>query len=202
MPNNDIQIDEEPQKGLWQTFKEGFIITDARAIGNNLIKNKIIPSLKDALWDLIGGTIKGIIYHSPEDVRRARERKSYLGEEDGPYVDYRSMSSRASDKYMVQNPIPSSRIARLMFSDREMAKDIYAQMIARINSSGKVTVYEYYSMCYNDDPERLKKLNDFAKTSYGWVNLAVVPDIVQVRRDDGQKYYLNLPEPIDLRDIR
>lgn len=165
-----------------RSFKDRFfsnlISEDAGSIGDYIIDDLLIPTIKNTIVSLITGSAERIFGTSSTTVKGAKYVKS-----NASYVDYTAASNtpktnKKGARYDFKNAI---------FENRTDAEDVKDALTALIEGQYRcATVADFYDLI-GEDPE-------FTDNNYGWTN----PKYFSVTYTNGG-YRLNLPNPSPLK---
>lgn len=168
-------------KGKLAQIAGNFIVEDFKKVKEYIIKDVILPTLKDMLWTSIARGSERMLYgesgHSPKN--------SKLG-----HINYGGIF-----KQVVSNGDPARSTNRQHFLDSIILDDygdaqrVLAAMEAYIAKYGSVTVAELHE--FIDEP-----MGDYTNTQWGWRSV----NTVTITRVSDGKYKINLPEAVSLKD--
>lgn len=162
-----------------RTFRERFfsnlINEDAGSLGDYIIDQLLIPTIKSTIVNIITGSAEKIFGESSRPAARSKPT--------GTYVNYNSYSQKSS-----QPPMKSKySFDDLIFEYRSDADDVKDQLMAIIEGPYRqASVADLYDL--------VGKPTDFTDNNYGWQELK---NISVVYKDGG--YKINLPKPMPLR---
>lgn len=169
-------------KGELAKFADTFIAGDIRKVKDYLIKDVIVPTIRDTIWTVIAKGSERLLYgdagHAP--------KKSKL-----PYLDYNGLFKQNAPAVQSQassssNPMYS--VDNILLDDEDDAKKVLATMHAYIAEYGSVSISELYE--FIDEPVR-----DFTSTHWGWRSINTAS---YTPTSDG-RYKLNLPRAVSLK---
>ena len=167
-------------KGELAKFADTFIAGDIRKVKDYLIKDVLVPTIKDTIWTVIAKGSERLLYgeagHAP--------KKSKL-----PYLDYNSLFKPNTAQPQVSsqtNPLHS--IDNIFLDDEEDAKKVLATMHAYIAEYGSVSVSELHE--FIGEP-----IGDFTSTHWGWRSINTA---TYAPTGDG-RYKLILPRAMSIK---
>lgn len=169
------------------------LIDRASEASSDLIRNEIIPGIKDLALDATHGLIDGVFGSSTKGRGRHTRRRSGIQQtvadrDANIKVDYRGASTAkkaVSKRTISEMARANHEFDEILFEGRIEAQDVIDRMRERLDKYGSVTVDNLYQMM-GVDPT-------FKDSAWGWDNL----DGAHVRRFRGA-YVLDLPDPTPL----
>ncbi len=174
------------EKKFGQKLKESFIAEEALDFKDYLLKDLIVPIIKDAICDGITNGLSMLFYGEQADYRRRSGRRDSSTRR----TDYRSSYNYRDDRDRDER-----RRARHSSYDFELiecetkseAMDILDNMHAVLDKYGSVSIADMYDLAgISRNPE---------DNNYGWTNLAQAKI---VRESDGI-YVINMPRAKSLK---
>lgn len=178
----------EVKETVWKKFKSDFLAEDVGDIGDYLVKELIIPTIKDtfmnflaaALWgDRRGGTV----YRDSRGQRRTDYNGISRTARVGSDREERSNSRRDRENYSEGRP--DFDLDNIVFSTREEADIVLTRMEDYMDDYGQVTVGYLMELMDESCP--------YTAEYYGWRNL----DRASIRRVRNG-HQLMLPRPVRL----
>lgn len=168
-------------KGELAKFADTFIAGDIRKVKDYLIKDVLVPTIKDTIWTVIAKGSERLLYgesgHAP--------KKSKL-----PYLDYNNLFKQSSAPAQVttaqSNPLHS--IDNIFLDDEEDAQKVLATMHAYIAEYGSVSVSELHE--FIGEP-----IGPFTGSNWGWRSLNTAS---YAPTGDG-RYKLILPRAMSIK---
>jgi len=163
------------KKTLGEKFKEAFIGSDNRSVGDYIVHDVLVPALKSLINDMVSGGVEMILFgertRRPSNVTRDRGRS---------YVSYNSAYTSTAP----QNRATSSRyqFEDIIFGSRGEAETVLSHLV-------DLTI-EYGMASVGDLHELASLTPNFTDYNYGWTNLR---DACTERTRNG--YILRLPSP-------
>ena len=169
-------------KGELAKFADTFIAGDIRKVKDYIIKDVVIPTIKDTIWTVIAKGSERLLYgeagHAP--------KKSKL-----PYLDYNGLFKQSSAPAQSQAGSSSSplySIDHIFLDDEDDAKKVLAAMHAYIAQYGSVSISELHD--FINEP-----ISDFTSTHWGWRSINTAS---YTPTGDG-RYKLILPRAMSLK---
>lgn len=167
-------------KGELAKFFETFFAEDLSKVKDYLLKDVIVPTIKDTIWTVIARGSERMLYgeagHAPKNSKL-------------PYVNYNSLfkqtpsstpsNSSSNSQYGVDN---------IILEDRGDAERLLAAMKGHIEQFGEVSISTLYE--FMDEP-----IGDFVSTRWGWRSL----NTAGIMRTSNGGYKLDLPRAISLK---
>lgn len=135
MKNDEVRKRPEPivdkpielrKKSFWTRTKEAIFLDDSGSIGGYIIKDIIVPTIRDTIYDIVTGGLSMALYSTPKATRGRRNSNN------GPYISYADYYNDGrtaprktipqADKYRTQFdirniPVPSSDIGHLALDE-------------------------------------------------------------------------------------
>ena len=171
----------EVKETVWKKFKSDFLAEDVNDIGEYLVKDLIIPTIKDVFLNFMTAALWG----------DRRSGSSYRDSSGRRRTDYNSISrntprrERERDREDYSSDRRGFSLEDVVFATREEADITLTRMEEYIDDYGQVTVGYLYELMGESGP--------YTAEYYGWRNL----DRAAVRRvSNGHK--LVLPRPVRL----
>lgn len=168
-------------KGEVAKFFETFFAEDIHKVKDYILKDVLVPTIKDTIWTVIARGSERMLYgeagHAPKNSKL-------------PYVNYNglfkqnnntpgSSGSSANSQYSVDN---------IVLEDRGDAERVLEAMKARIAEYGSVSISELHE--FIGEP-----IGDFATTRWGWRSL----NTAGIMRTSNGGYKLDLPRAVSLK---
>lgn len=182
------------KKPLGKRLAETFTGDDARNVLDYVLKDVVVPAVKNTLVDVVSQGIERMIYG---DVRPGRNR-GVRGVVQQGMTNYQSASAAAAQNRGYDRPAEPARrpalttMARsthnfdeILFSTRGEAELVIDSLRGRVAEYGSASVADFY--------ELISETGDYTDNKYGWEDLSAASTL-QVRGG----YLLNLPQPIQL----
>lgn len=169
------------KKSIGERMADVFISDDAGSVGDYILWDVVIPGIKDAIGDILHGSIDRI-FGDGRTIRRTRygvngSRYHYAGLYDG--------SRRKRDQREERERLHTSGYKSLVFDSRNDAEEVLDAM---------TDILDHYDAVSIADLNELAGITgEFTDNKYGWTNLSRSG----VKRDHGG-YVLDLPRAIPL----
>lgn len=167
-------------KGEFAKFFETFFVKDIRDMKDWLIKDVLVPTLKDTVWTVIARGSERMLYgeagHSPKNSKL-------------PFVNYGGLFKSNSN----QTPSSTSTnnqysVDNIILEDRGDAERVLEAMKAYIAEYGAVSISELYE--FIGEP-----IGEYTTTRWGWRSL----NTAGIMRTSNGGYKLDLPRAIPLK---
>lgn len=169
----------KPKTGLAK-LAETFFAEDIHKVKDYVIKDVIMPTIKDTVWTIIARGSERLIFgesgHSPKNSKL-------------PFINYNGLfksstpttptSSSSGSQYSVDN---------IILEDRGDAEKVLTAMHAHIAEFGEVSISTLYELI--GEP-----IGDFMCTRWGWRSL----NTAGIMRTSNGGYKLDLPRPVSLK---
>lgn len=175
------------QKSEARKFLDNFISEDVANVKDYLVKDIVIPTIKDTIWAAITNSVEMVLFGG---TGRARRGSTLSSRRPSDYISYSSYSSDNRGSRSYRDRREEEEVSRnrfdpedIVFKYLEDANAVLDQMAEVIEAYGKVTVNDLYDMVDRTPPA-------YTATRYGWTYLDGNCKPVRVR--DG--YILKLPK--------
>lgn len=169
-------------KGEVAKFFETFFVEDARKVKDYLIKDVVIPTIKDTIWTIIARGSERMLYgeagHAPKNSKL-------------PYVNYNGLFKQNNNNNQTQTSGSTNNqysVDNIILEDRGDAERVLETMRAYIADYGAVSISELYE--FIGEP-----IGDFATTRWGWRSL----NTAGIMRTSNGGYKLDLPRAVSLK---
>ena len=161
------------KKSFGEKLKEVFIGEDIQNVGDYILKEVVVPTIKNTIVDIIQNGISLLIFGESSSKNRRR---------DGQYVSYGSYSSNSSrDRRRDDRRDSYSDKGDLIFNSRSDAQAVLDRMLDIVDTYGACTVGNFYELA--DVP------SNYQDRKWGWTDLRYA----DVRMARGGGYYIDLP---------
>lgn len=161
------------KKSFGEKIKEVFIGEDIQNVGDYILKEVVVPTIKNTIVDIIQNGISLLIFGESSSKNRRR---------DGQYVSYGSYSSNSSrDRRRDDRRDSYSDKGDLIFNSRSDAQAVLNRMLDIVDTYGACTVGNFYELA--DVP------SNYQDRKWGWTDLRYA----DVRMARGGGYYIDLP---------
>ena len=166
---------EIKKKTFGEKFKEVFIGEDIQNVGDYILKEVVVPTIKNTIVDIIQNGISLLIFGESNNKGRRR---------DGQYVSYGSYSSNSSSNRRRDDRRDNySNKGDLIFNSRSDAQAVFDRMLDIVDTYGACTVGNYYELA--DIP------SNYQDRKWGWTDLRYA----DIRMARGGGWYIDLPDP-------
>lgn len=189
-PSNSLEkkpaIKRIPGKVVAKTpgFFERVLGAHKDEIGEYVIWDILIPSIKSTISDIISNGIEMILYGEPRRGGRDRDRDR-VGSRIS-YTKYYDRGEREHDRDRRQTrPIKRYDVDDVVLDTRQDCEDVISQLVDLISQYGVVTVANLYDIVGFPD--------EYPDNKYGWTNLSGAG-----YRHVREGYILELPRPVAL----
>ena len=161
------------KKSLGEKLKEVFIGEDIQNVGDYILKEVIVPTIKNTVVDIIQNGISLLIFgeNNRNDRRRNGQYVSY-----GSYSSNNSRNSRRDDR----RNAPASK-GDIIFDSRGDAQAVLDHLLDILDTYRAVTVANFYEAA--DVP------SNYQDRKWGWTDLRYA----EVRMARGGGWYIDLP---------
>lgn len=176
----DIKI---KKKGFFRRFKGSMVSEDANSVGDYVVKDIVIPAVKDVVFDAIRGALEMILWGSTSG-RRGRKNIPYNSLKDGGTYQYNGMSNsnRKEREPRRSRSDDFFNVSEVMLETRRDAENVLESLRMVLEEYPAVTIADFYDTLGQSAPHTANK--------YGWKNLNDA-DIRHCK--DG--YYIDFPTP-------
>lgn len=169
-------------KGELAKFAETFFAEDIRKVKDYLIKDVLIPTIKDTIWTVIARGSERMLYgeagHTPKNSKLPHVNYGGLFKPNASQTSS-SGSSSSNNQYSVDN---------IILEDRGDAERVLEAMKAYIAKYGAVSISELYE--FIGEP-----IGEYTTTRWGWRSL----NTAGIMRTSNGGYKLDLPRAIPLK---
>lgn len=179
------------KKPLGRRFAETFFGGDARSVADYVIRDVILPAVKETIVDAASQGFERMIFGESRGPRPTRGR--FGATPYTPYHTYGSQPTKQTNYQAATAARPISRQARsqhnfdeIILASRAEAENILFELGKRIEKYEQCTVGDLYDMVGVE--------GDFTNEKWGWTDLSAA-SVSRIRTD---QYLLNLPTPIEL----
>lgn len=172
-------------------LKETFIADDARDVGDYIVWDILVPTIKRTIRDVIVGSTDRVFLgtSSPNSSSSLyRERGiTYV-----KHTDYSSASkTRIRNDIRPQSTRPSTRtnfhLNEIVFDNYDDASAVLERLVDYLETYGKVSVDDYFDL--------VGQSSDYTAQNWGWTSLA---SATIVNTFGG--YFIKLPNPIVIKE--
>ena len=170
----------KPKTGLAK-FAETFLAEDIHKVKDYVVKDLIVPTIKDTIWTIIARGSERLIFgeagHSPKNSKL-------------PFINYNGLfkSSPPTPTPSVNSTSTQYSVDNIILEDRGDAERVLTAMNSHIAEFGEVSISTLYE--FIGEP-----IGDFMSTRWGWRSL----NTAGIMRTSNGGYKLDLPRPISLK---
>ena len=169
----------KPKSGVAK-LAETFFAEDFSKVKDYIIKDVIMPTIKDTIWTIIARGSERMLYgeagHSPKNSKL-------------PFINYNGLfKSSAPQTPTVNSSSSQYSVDNIILEDRGDAEKVLTAMNAHIAEYGEVSISTLYEMI--GEP-----IGDFMSTRWGWRSL----NTAGIMRTSNGGYKLDLPRPVSLK---
>lgn len=174
------KVTAKPKSGLAK-FAETFFAEDLHKVKDYVVKDVIMPTIKDTVWTIIARGSERLIFgeagHSPKNSKL-------------PFVNYGNLfkSNTPSQVPTVNSSTSQYSVDNIILEDRGDAEKVLTAMNAHIAEFGEVSISTLYE--FIGEP-----IGDFMSTRWGWRSL----NTAGIMRTSNGGYKLDLPRPQSLK---
>lgn len=173
------KVTAKPKRGLAK-FVETFFAEDMHKVKDYVVKDVILPTIKDTIWTVIARGSERMLYgeagHSPKNSKL-------------PFINYNGLFKTST------TPAPAApstgsqySVDNIILEDRGDAERVLTAMNAHIAQFGEVSISTLYE--FIGEP-----IGDFMSTRWGWRSL----NTAGIMRTSNGGYKLDLPRPVSLK---
>lgn len=196
-PRNDIQKVElkgkvvQKKQSFGDKLKETFIAEDARDVGDYILWDILIPTIKRTIRDIIVGSADRIFLgtgiSSSQNLVRERGVTRVVTRN-----DYSSISSRKSAVSSIPSAKTTGRspnfgLNDVIFEAYDDAANVLDRMVDYLETYGVVRVDDFFDL--------VGKSSQYTSQNWGWYSLSAA-SIVTVRGG----YFIKLPAPVVIKE--
>lgn len=168
------------KKGVVGSAIDSFVQEDLSNIKTYLVKDVVIPTIKNTIWDAFTNTLDMVLFGGT-----GRSRKNGPGSSRVPYVSYNKCSDRRDSRSYDEPRRARYDFGNIVFNSKADADEVLRQMDAIMDEYKLVTVVDLYDL--------VGVTGEYTDSKYGWTNIR---NARTIRGRDG--YYLELPKPLPI----
>jgi hypothetical protein len=172
------KVTVKPKSGFAK-FVETFFAEDIHKVKDYIVKDVVMPTIKDTIWTVIARGSERMLYgeagHTPKNSKL-------------PHVNYGGLFKPSSSTPSAGSTNSQYSVDNIVLEDRGDAERVLEAMKARIAEFGAVSISEVYELI--DEP-----IGDFTTTRWGWRSL----NTAGIMRTTNGGYKLDLPRAISLK---
>lgn len=169
------------KRGFLSKFKGSMVSEDAGNVGEYIITDIVIPTVKDLVFNSVRGALEMILYGHVS--KRSDRRTPYSSISSGGYV-YNGRKSQINNQPK-KNSLTYFDIENILFDCKGDAEEVLDDMVTWLETYGSCPISVFYDSAQLSAP--------YTAENYGWKNLSDA--MVRSCIDDGiQKYYIDAPQ--------
>ena len=155
---------------------------DANSVGEYVVKDIVVPTIKDLLFDAVRGALEMVLWGSTTK-HRSRKNTPYNSLNDGVYhYNGNSNSSKRDRDYRRSKSDDFFNVSEVMLESRIDAENVLDSLRMALEEYPAVSIADFYDTLGQSAPHTAYK--------YGWKDLRDA-DIRHCK--DG--YYIDFPQP-------
>lgn len=174
------KVTAKPKTGLAK-FADTFFAEDIRKVKDHVVKDIIMPTIKDTVWTIIAKGSERLIFgesgHAPKNSKL-------------PFINYNGLfkTNTPAQTPTVNSSSSQYSVDNIILEDRGDAERVLTAMNAHIAEFGEVSISTLYE--FIGEP-----IGDFMSTRWGWRSL----NTAGIMRTSNGGYKLDLPRPMSLK---
>lgn len=173
--------------GFIAKLKETFIADDARDVGDYIVWDILVPTIKRTIRDIIVGSADRVFLGSSSP----NSSSSLYRERGVTYVkrtDYSSKSSKPKTPAVTRASTRANfHLNEIVFDNYDDAASVLEKMVDYLDTYGKVSVDDYFDLIGHS--------SDYTSQNWGWTSLN---SATIVNTFGG--YFIKLPNPVVIKD--
>lgn len=173
--------------GFITKLKETFIADDARDVGDYIIWDILVPTIKRTIRDIIVGSADRVFLGASSP----NSSSSLYRERGVTYVkrtDYSSKSAKPKTQVAARASTRSNfHLNEIIFDNYDDAASVLEKMVDYLDTYGKVSVDDYFDLIGHS--------SDYTSQNWGWTSLN---SATIVNTFGG--YFIKLPNPVVIKD--
>ena len=180
------------KKSLGSKIAETFITGDMDDVKSYVIKQIIVPRVKQTVEDIITNGIH-ILFNGSGSVGSSNNRKNnmYVSYDNSGYVDYSSAGKRTNQSVSTYTGSFGNFI--YPFRTRQEADEIISMLGDVLEAYKKISIKDYYDILMNRY-KNLKVQISITDPNYGWKSM----DGITVKQTYDRQYYIQFPRTVPL----
>lgn len=152
------------KRSLGDKFKETFLVSDSKSVGEFVFIDVIVPTVKELIIDIINKGSNMLVFGDTRTVNRYRTGSNARG---APRINYGSYSNQRIEPERRKSIDPRIRSTHqfdnLVFGSAWEAEDVRDKLIELIESYGQATVADFY--------DAAGITSEYTDNKYGWEEL-------------------------------
>jgi len=182
----------EKKPSFIERFKDTFIAEDARDVGDYIIWDILIPTIKRTIRDIIVGSADRVFLgtsSSHNNTTLYRERGvTHVRTDYGSASRNRVVTRTSVDSRPIIPTVRSTfKLNDIVFEQYDDAANVLARLVDYVDSYGKVSVDDYFDL--------IDHTSDYTAQNWGWTDLTSAT-IVNVSNG----YLIKLPNPVVIKN--
>ena len=179
------------KKGPLKRIKGSMLSEDAHNIGGYIIKEIVLPTIKDLIYNSAHGALEIALYGSPDTRNKKRNVPYNSLNQYGQQNVYRYNGTTSQSSRREKSVVPPQNwfnVYEAEFPSRAVAEEALSNLRIYLEEYGNVSVREFY--------ENLNMTAPYTSDNYGWTDLSTATTHSYMG-----KWYIDLPEPKPLKNI-
>lgn len=169
------------KKPWYRRAADTFMAEDANSIGSFIVRDIVVPTIRDTIYDIITGGLSMAMYGST----KARSKNRPNSPTSGSYISYGSYSNGSSSRQQPTRQADRINVDDLIFGMADEAHQVIDALCDRLERYGTVTVQDLYDLIGISAPR--------TAMYWGWNDLSEA----RVRKiRDGWLIELPRPQPL------
>lgn len=171
-------------------LKETFIAEDARDVGDYILWDILVPTIKRTIRDIIVGSADRVFLGtgvSPSSSNLYRERGVTYVRRTDYGASSRVSTTKAPKVENRMSPPVNFGLDQIVFDNYEDASSVLERLVDYLDTYGKATVDDYFDLIGKSAP--------FTAQNWGWRSLSSATII-----NTAGGYFIKLPKPIIIKE--
>lgn len=174
--SNEVTI---KKKGIFNKFKNSMVSEDVNSVGEYVVKDIVLPTIKDLIFNAVRGSLEMILWGSASG-KRGKSNIPYNSlNSNGVY--YYNNNSKNESTVKRSKSMDYFDVNNIMFKNRIDAEEALLTLQTALEEYPSVSIADFYDALGMSAPH--------TAYNYGWTNLSGV-DIRPYRGE----YYINFPQ--------
>lgn len=165
------------KRGFLSKFKGSMVSEDAGNVGEYIVTDIVIPTVKDLVFNSVRGALEMVLYGRVS--KRSGKHTPYSSISSGGYV-YNGIKSQ-KEKSVPRNSSAYFDVNNVMFEERRDAEEVLDTMVTLLEDYGSCSITDFYDAMGQSAPYTAEK--------YGWKNLSDA-----TVRSCREGYYIDFPQ--------
>lgn len=151
---DDVSVTER-KRPVGRRFLDAFSGDDSRTVGQYILFDVVLPSVKSIIVDAVSGGVERLIYG--DNARPTGMRRGYGGGiVNNSRTNYQQASNTAQSRVGTRNPRAVHDFNEIVLDNRGAAEEVIDALTELISNYGKATVSDFYELVgitgsYTDD---------------------------------------------------